>query len=655
MDTKVRFHCTNCGTRLMLRASDFPLMCHCGAIVPQPATDVEEWIHRKRTAAVERKKSAPWVELSAEAVEARLAICRDCPDGHFHTTDGYCKICPSCQSRRKETFQRHVRLAGSRCPAKHWPPLSAAASTPVPQKITAADRIAGLQTPVEPYWRQRFASEDMLPSPFHLNPSICEHRGRLYMAYRLHWQQSRIVLCELQETWPGGAWPKYRIAWQRELDIPSSEHNAEAQEDPRLFVFRGQLHVAYTGTYHGPRLVHHAAVCYARLTDDGQVEADFSPRFEGQQPREKNWSFFEHDGELHAVYWIGPRRRILRIDGRCAELIHDYEAAWPFDGGEQRGGAPPVLWKGEWYSFFHGVAGEGPERVYTAGLYTFEDRPPFRPARFVQQPLLVPRPADKPLESVPHVVYPSGAICRHNQWVLSIGNYDHWCELVSLDWNYVELALRPAPGGPYDGIAHDLASDPLSHWVWRLVNVGNEYRLPADMTGWRVVDVGAHVGSFTRAALDRGAAHVLALEPHDGRRACLSANTAGRPVTIAAAFVVGSQQGPQQLPGDEGFGDRVQSLDSLLPAELIDLIKLDCEGSEYSIVQGSDLSRVVRLVGEAHRISWRGRQWTMADLTRLLEGQGFTVSAESTGEDTWLFWAERITAAGPLAPAWRSR
>lgn len=642
MHTKVRFHCQTCGTRLMLRARDFPLMCHCGAIVTAPAPDAETRVQRQQTAASERKKSAPWVELCDEEVERRLAICRACPDGHFNGE--FCKICPSCQSLRKESFQRHVRLAGSRCPAKHWPSLSVAASTPAPEKIAAIDRIGRLQSPVEPYWRQRFAADDMLPSPFHLNPSICEHRGRLFMAYRLHWQHSRIVLCELVETWPGGGWPKYRIAWQRELDIPASEHNAEAQEDPRLFVFRDQLHVAYTGTYHGPRLVHYAAVCYARLTDDGQVEADFAPRFEGQQSREKNWSFFEHAGELYAVYWIGPRRRILQVDGQQAELIHDYEAAWPFDGGEQRGGASPVLWKGEWYSFFHGVAGEGRERVYTAGLYTFEDRPPFRPARSVQQPLLVPQPADKPLESVPHVVYPSGAICRNNQWILSLGNYDHWCELVSLDWNHVELALRPVPGGPYDGIAHDLASDPLSHWVWRLVNVGNEYRLPADTTGWRVVDVGAHIGSFTRAALDRGAAQVIACEPHGGRAECLARNTLGRPVTIAPYYVVGRLDGTVPLPGDEPFADRLRPLDELLPDGPIDLLKLDCEGGEYSIAEGTNLSRVARIVGEAHRITWRGRQWTMADLTRMLEGQGFAVVSEPTGQDTWLFWASKGVA-----------
>lgn len=78
------------------------------------------------------------VHLSDAEVETRLAICRACPDGHF--TGEYCRICPGCQSLRKENFERHVRLRIGRCPARHWPePKCVPASV---RYITSQQRVA---------------------------------------------------------------------------------------------------------------------------------------------------------------------------------------------------------------------------------------------------------------------------------------------------------------------------------------------------------------------------------------------------------------------------------------------------------------------------------------------------------------------------------
>jgi hypothetical protein len=58
--------------------------------------------------------------LTDSEVAARLAICRACPEGHFHP-DGYCKICPSCRSLAKDNFDRRLRDPRARCPLKLWP------------------------------------------------------------------------------------------------------------------------------------------------------------------------------------------------------------------------------------------------------------------------------------------------------------------------------------------------------------------------------------------------------------------------------------------------------------------------------------------------------------------------------------------------------
>lgn len=282
-----------------------------------------------------------------------------------------------------------------------------------------------------PAWRHRFPTGDLLLADHCLNPSIIAHAGRTYMAYRRGWGQARIVLAELDGR---------SILWQRELKLPLRGAADLAHEDPRLFVFRGELHVAYTGVTKVDRVTV-ASVCYSRLSESGDVLADFQPHYAGRASQEKNWSFFDAGDGLHAIYWHGGQRQILRIDGDKATLAHDYQQQLPFAGGEPRGGASPIYHDGEWYSFFHGVAGEGTDRIYSAGLYTFDPDPPFRIVRHIRQPLLLPNLSERPTPKVPHCVYPAGAVLHDGQWILSLGYYDHWCELAAFDAAAIERLL----------------------------------------------------------------------------------------------------------------------------------------------------------------------------------------------------------------------
>lgn len=295
------------------------------------------------------------------------------------------------------------------------------------KQLGSLDGIAALA----PLWRHRFPSGELLLADHCLNPSIHQHAGKTYLAYRRGWGGGRIVLAELDEK---------TILWQRELKLPLRGRADKAHEDPRLFTFNGSLHVSYTGCTKRERVTV-ASVCYARLSDSGDVLADYQPAFAHAQPQEKNWSFFEHAGNLYAVYAIAGHRRILRIDGEQAELAHDYQQELPFAGGEPRGGASPVLHNGQWYAFFHGVAGDGTDRIYTAGLYTFDAEPPFRIRRFIRQPLLLPNVSERPVPTVPHCIYPAGALRQGNEWIVSLGYYDHYCELAGFDAAALEELL----------------------------------------------------------------------------------------------------------------------------------------------------------------------------------------------------------------------
>jgi FkbM family methyltransferase len=149
-----------------------------------------------------------------------------------------------------------------------------------------------------------------------------------------------------------------------------------------------------------------------------------------------------------------------------------------------------------------------------------------------------------------------------------------------------------------------------------------EYDLPGYIPepGWRVVDVGANVGIFAMLAASRGA-HVVCYEPTPQSHHRLRRNTATFPIECVNAGVVGSMAGRGQLfthrerhtrntfrpaPGD-GASDvfcspvevPVVSIAQAL-TEPCDLLKLDCEGSEFDIFAsvGDRLRNAARVIAE---------------------------------------------------------
>jgi FkbM family methyltransferase len=173
---------------------------------------------------------------------------------------------------------------------------------------------------------------------------------------------------------------------------------------------------------------------------------------------------------------------------------------------------------------------------------------------------------------------------------------------------------------------------PARDWVWlpivevvvddcyRLQELASELR----GTACRVLDIGAHVGSFTVAlAKAVPGAKVTAFEPSADRAAYLRRNVAGNGLEDRVAVVqaaVGGRAGRDMLIGGQtllgselvsgsveadgdvvdvvGFDDVMRSIDGP-----VDLLKMDCEGGEYGIVASTSaatLRRIDRLVLEYH-------------------------------------------------------
>jgi hypothetical protein len=121
---------------------------------------------------------------------------------------------------------------------------------------------------------------------------------------------------------------------------------------------------------------------------------------------------------------------------------------------------------------------------------------------------------------------------------------------------------------------------------------------------------------------------------------------------IPAAVWSGAYPAPALVPDDDpddtcqfsmirpGEGQRVPTttLDDVLARAVggIRLLKLDCEGSEYAILDGADLSAVEEITGESHDVVWQDREWNMDDIVRLL-GPRWSMTRFKNGPATDLF------------------
>ena len=277
--------------------------------------------------------------------------------------------------------------------------------------------------------------------PNSYNLSMCEFGGSTYYTYRWHpkpdsWR-TEIAIVKNGKTMPL---------------IPPEKYKHHSIEDPRFFVFKGELHLSCTmarSRVSGQSV--DPCVCGFGKLHFSDVGVYLQEWVEPKHPdnvwtkQTKNLVFREdRDGNLTMTWATYPSHVVHLLDtqGNLLTGWRTESPKCPF--GNYRGGTQSFPFEGKRLRFCHSVQ-NNPKAVqywgYALSCCVFEPEPPFRIVAVSQQPILSGNEAYAP--DVPHwkprICIPYGAVARGDGWRVSVGLND--CECATVDVTRWDLNL----------------------------------------------------------------------------------------------------------------------------------------------------------------------------------------------------------------------
>lgn len=258
------------------------------------------------------------------------------------------------------------------------------------------------------------------------NAGLINWQGRLLLAYRHDLARSftaRVGLAEISRD----------LRHARPLhDIPI-HLGFVSYEDPRFFVYRGQLHIAVVASLPTRPISYLGRMITVRLDDALQPVVARSHDSPLGVPIDKNWIFFERNEKLYATYSLDAgRHRVLDFtsEGPRIRYTTNYRAVGCPPGGVMRGGTNVLLHSdGLLYGMAHIWT---PDWTYYLTAYALEAQPPFRLVRLSRQPLYRGRPDRYSDGRSRAVIFPCGLVRQETGWLISAGENDRCVRLFSL-------------------------------------------------------------------------------------------------------------------------------------------------------------------------------------------------------------------------------
>ncbi len=166
---------------------------------------------------------------------------------------------------------------------------------------------------------------------------------------------------------------------------------------------------------------------------------------------QKNWMFFDHDGELMAVDILSDQdHNVVVVEGdKVKDNMYFTDVHFPWYYGKISGGTSPIRYGNLYFSFFHShiegqVVRETPtrhpsdvalnpdnkRRIYYAAPYAFSAAPPFKVVLAPKRPMIWPRiySAGDLAPNGHDVVFPCSLEIEGDSWRVAWGD-DERCWL----------------------------------------------------------------------------------------------------------------------------------------------------------------------------------------------------------------------------------
>lgn len=176
--------------------------------------------------------------------------------------------------------------------------------------------------------------------------------------------------------------------------------------------------------------------------------------------------------------------------------------------------------------------------------------------------------------------------------------------------------------------AFEFRPNSIDEVVFRHVYQENEYQVPEKLQPEDlIIDIGAHIGSFSYLCWQRGSRNIIALEANPENMALAQRNLAHTNVDvrhhavwrsdIEQPIVLYNSGHRQMLPGgpdpvgintgvgnvmaESGLPVTTIGLDQIIDNREVRILKIDCEGSEFPILLTSkQLKNIAFIAGEYH-------------------------------------------------------
>jgi hypothetical protein len=229
----------------------------------------------------------------------------------------------------------------------------------------------------------RWISNRRLHGAFHpaFNPSFVEWEGRRCMIYRegpRDQDHTRLFMTDLDESYQ----PVGRLV---QLQLKPVSSRIVTYDDPRAFVWKGQLWVLHTQASPAPNFIrgYSACIVLSRVDREGQEIETWVPNFgrninhsnaEAPFNMEKNWSPLVVGDELYLIYEISPLT-VIQFNPDSALKIVQSNSHWPNPHRGYLSGSTPLLpWRGsEYIGLYHTFETFNRKgRRYLAGFYTVD-------------------------------------------------------------------------------------------------------------------------------------------------------------------------------------------------------------------------------------------------------------------------------------------